>query len=1496
MTSVTSSTPNGTYKVGDVISIQVNFSENVVVAGGTPQLILETGSTDRTINYTSGTGSSTLTFTYTVQAGDTTADLNYFSTSALALNGSTLRDAAGNNAILTLPSPGAANSLGNNKAIVIDGVAPTVTSVTASTANGTYRVGDVISIQVNFSEAVTVTGMPQLTLETGGTDRPVSYASGSGTSTLTFSYTVQAGDTTADLDYVATTSLALGGGTIRDSAGNYATLTLPSPGTANSLGNNQAIVIDGVLPVVASITRVSAALTNGTSVQYTVTFTEAVTGVHASDFVPVSTGIAGATVAAVSGSGTTYTVTVNGITGDGTLRLDLKNSGTGITDVAGNAITSGYTSGQTYAIDNTAPAVPIWPDLESASDTGVSSSDNITSDTTPTFRGTAEAGATVTLYDTDGTTVLGTAIATGGNWAITSTTLAEGTHSIKVTATDTAGNVSAASAGLPVTIDTTAPTLGINSNVSTLRIGETADITFAFSEDPGATFTLGDVTVSSGTLGPLSGTGLTRTATFTPAAATNGGTASITVAAGAYTDTAGNSGGAGATPTLTFDTLAPAAPSAPDLAAASDTGVSSSDDITSNTTPTITGTAEAGSTVMLYDTNGPTLLGAATADGSGNWSITSSALLPGAHTLTAKATDAAGNVSSASAGLTIQIAAPAIDSATYNASTGVLVVSGAGFSASFGASNDIVANKFSLQGEGGMSYTLTTTSNVEITSATSFTLTLSAADRMGANLILNKNGTSSTGAATYNLIAAEDWAAGADAAVVVADLTGNGVTVSNVVAPTVTSATYNVATGVLVVTGADFLTLAGANNDIVANRILLQGQGAAGYTLTDTSNVDITSNTSFTVTMSATDRAALALRMNKDGTSATDSTIYNLGMLEDWNSGANAPVVIADLFGNGITVSGANAAPVATTSGGSTAFVEGANVVSTPVAVDSGITLSDADNTTLASATVAITGNFQSGEDLLALTSNPASMGNITASYDSATGVLTLSSAAASATLAQWQAALRAATYTNSSETPNTASRTLSFTVNDGASNSSAATRVVTVAAVNDAPVAVADSLTVAEGGTATTLVGGATSVLANDTDGEASTLVSVLVTGPAHGSLTLNANGTFSYVHNGSDTTTDSFSYKPNDGTADGNTVSVAIMVTPVNDAPANTVPGAQAITENNALVFSVGNGNALAISDVDAGGSPLEVNLSVTNGTLTLAGTTGLSFTTGDGTADSTLVFSGTLADINNALAGLAYTPTANYHGAAVLSLVTSDLGHTGSGGALTDTDSVNITVAPSNDAPTVANAIPNQSATEDAGFSFQFAANTFADADLGDTLTYTAQLAGGGALPTWLSFNPTTRTFGGTPANGDVGTLIIDVIANDGNGGAVNDTFNVVVAAAPPPPPPPPPSGTRPWPISRPRHAPTSARPGDRRRPRGHHPRPGRHHHRHHPRRGPHPPGRPQHPQPHTGRHPPGQLARWPPHRASERARRHRLASRRLAHSRLRPLGPGRAGPAH
>ncbi len=246
VTSVNSSTPNGAYKAGDVVSVQVNFSEIVTVTG-TPQLTLETGTTDRVVNYASGSGTSSLTFNYTVQAGDAAADLDFISTSALALNGGTIRNAATNDAVLTLAAPGAAGSLGANKAIVIN-TTPSVISVTSSTANGSYIVGDAVSVQVNFSNVVTVTGTPSITLETGSTDRAAVYTSGSGTSTLTFSYTVRAGDISADLDVVNSSALKLDGGTIRDAFGANATLTLAAPGAAGSLGANASILIDGVAP------------------------------------------------------------------------------------------------------------------------------------------------------------------------------------------------------------------------------------------------------------------------------------------------------------------------------------------------------------------------------------------------------------------------------------------------------------------------------------------------------------------------------------------------------------------------------------------------------------------------------------------------------------------------------------------------------------------------------------------------------------------------------------------------------------------------------------------------------------------------------------------------------------------------------------------------------------------------------------------------------------------------------------------------------------------------------------------------------------------------------------------------------------------------------------------------------------------------------------------------------------------------------------------------
>nr|WP_321241355.1 Ig-like domain-containing protein [uncultured Tolumonas sp.] len=256
------------------------------------------------------------------------------------------------------------------------------------------------------------------------------------------------------------------------------------------------------------------------------------------------------------------------------------------------------------------------------------------------------------------------------------------------------------------------------------------------------------------------------------------------------------------------------------------------------------------------------------------------------------------------------VAAPAITSATYDASTGALVVTGTGFLKLNGATNDIVANKLTLTGEGGSTYTLTDTSNVEITSGTAFTVILSATDKAAINQVFNKNGTSSTSATTYNLAGAEDWAAGADSAVVVADTTGNGITVSNVAVPTITSATYDASTGALAVTGNGFLQLSGATNDIDVSKLTFTGEGGSSYTLTDTADVEITSGTAFTVTLSATDKAAINLILNKNGTSSPDATTYNLAGTEDWATGAATAVTVADLTSNSITVSNFNATPV----------------------------------------------------------------------------------------------------------------------------------------------------------------------------------------------------------------------------------------------------------------------------------------------------------------------------------------------------------------------------------------------------------------------------------------------------------------------------------------------------------------------------------------------------------------------------------------------------------
>jgi hypothetical protein len=530
--------------------------------------------------------------------------------------------------------------------------APVITAVSATNPDGSYGADVEIFITVTFDQAVDVLGAsPTLQLETGSTDRKAVMTSGSGTDTLTFKYTVQPGDTSADLNYFSTGSLNADNAIVQASSGaEVASLVLPPLNLPASLAGSKAIVIDTQAPQAQAI-DVSMSPDTGMLDNDMVTSSTAVvvsgklsTALAAGEHLEISLDN-GATFSVVALTDpTSWSVPVALREGQGdVLQLRVK-------DAAGNL---GPVYSHPYVADSTAPAAPSAPMLAAGSDTGLSSSDGITANTRPTFTGSAEAGAAVTLYDTGGN-VIGSGTAVGGAWSIVPTaTLAEGMHTITAIARDAAGNASNASAGTQVAIDTTAPTLSIASDRSSLSAGTSATITFTFSEDPGPTFTGADIDVSGGTLGALSGSGVTRSAVFTPTAGVDGGSASITVAAGSYSDRAGNNGGAGAAPALAVDTMPPAAPSMPDLDAGSDNGASNNDNVTSATQLVFKGTAEAGASITLFD-GGREIGGAIAVDGT--WSIDTNRVTgAGAHFITAVAVDAYHNVGPMSDALRVDI-------------------------------------------------------------------------------------------------------------------------------------------------------------------------------------------------------------------------------------------------------------------------------------------------------------------------------------------------------------------------------------------------------------------------------------------------------------------------------------------------------------------------------------------------------------------------------------------------------------------------------------------------------------------------------------------------------------------------------------------------------------------------------------------------------------------------------------------------------------------------
>ncbi len=359
-----------------------------------------------------------------------------------------------------------------------------------------------------------------------------------------------------------------------------------------------------------------------------------------------------------------------------------------------------------------------------------------------------------------------------------------------------------------------------------------------------------------------------------------------------------------------------------------------------------------------------------------------------------------------------------------------------------------------------------------------------------------------------------------------------------------------------------------------------------------------------------------------------------------------------------------------------------------------------------------------------------------------------------------------------------TATDSFTYAVTDRGGATAAGRVIITIRGANDAPAPSPDAATVREKGTLSLTA--TQGVLANDRDADAGESLSVAavngqsadvgraITLPSGARLLVNADGSYAYDPAGrfdglaeGQSATDSFTYAVRDAAGTLSTQTVTITILGENDRPVAGADTAQA-AEDSRLATTAAAGLLSNDRDVDAGDA---LSVTAVNGQTSSVG-------------QAITLASGARLTVN-ADGSYSYDPNGRFEGLAAGQSGSDSFTYTVTDrfGAST-TQTVTVSIAGANDAPTLLRGIADQTVDQDAPLTFRLPAGTFGDVDAGDSLSFTATLADGSPLPAWLGFDPASQTFSGKPGNDQVGTLSVRVTARDGSGSTASGSFTLAI----------------------------------------------------------------------------------------------------------------------